>query len=1022
MIGQTISHYRITEKLGEGGMGIVYIAEDTYLGRQVAIKTISPASDGSHFRSRFLREARAISALSHPNIATIYDYGETDDGRAFIVMELIKGQTLGDILEEGELSLAEGLRIIESVAEALSAAHSQGIVHRDIKPSNVMVNDKGQVKVLDFGLAKQINDEASSATDPDAQTLLATRTQSGVVVGTPLYLSPEQATGQAVDARSDLFALGALLYECVTGRAAFSGASVLEIGAQVIHVNPELPSRVNGRVPEELDRVVMKAMAKKVGERYQSAEEMLRELREVEGGLSEEDKHRTLRMPAKRLGTKAPPFPRPRRSSAMQALSGAFATLSQTLQRPRVSLVTMSVAVGLIGLLVWGIVAWLRPGLHKPKPEAQRMYEVGTGALRDGAYYQASKALEQAVKIDDRFALAHASLAEAWTELDYTDKAKDELLRLNTLIPDQSALSPVDALYLDAIRATVTRNFPRAIEAYQQILKLTPDDAPNKAQVYVDLGRAYEKNEEMGKAIESYTEATARDRQYATAYLRLGILYGRKQDMASALAHFDKAYEMYQTLGTIEGRAEVHYQRGLLYNSIGKLADARSELQQALNLAQTTDNKYQQIKARLQLSSVSFAENDSKQAEQHAQEAIDLAQAGGMETLTAQGLIDLGNVYLVRGEYQDADKYFRQALEFAQRYKARRNEARAQLALGSLRMQQGNTDEAISYVEQALPFYQQGGYSKNVSLGLNILARASRRKGDYTGALERYQQLLELAHKVGDLNQEASTQEALGLTLMKLERYTEALEHFDAGLAINKNLKAQLNIGYNLQSRGEALWRLGRYDEARAALSEAASIAEQPSGGSKELRADIQRFFAEMALSQRQFAEARTRAEQALALAGTQFADSATEAKRVQGLAQALSGAAREGQRLCAEVVERATRSGDPWLLSEAQLALAEATLENRDAQGARAPAQQALESFVRSGQVDSEWRARLALARASRLAGDDSTAQEQASRASESLSSLQQKWGAESYNSYLTRPDVQAYRKQLEEVSTLKR
>jgi tetratricopeptide (TPR) repeat protein len=841
------------------------------------------------------------------------------------------------------------------------------------------------------------------------------------VVGTPLYLSPEQATGQAVDARSDLFALGALLYECVTGRAAFSGSSVLEIGAQVIHVNPEKPSVVNERVPETLDRVVMKALAKKVGERYQSAEEMLRELREVHGELSDEDKHRTLRLPA-RKGTTPALSAQPKRSSAMHALSGAFATLSQTLQRPRLSLITLSIGLALALLAVWGVVAWLRPGMHKPKPEAQRMYDVGTGALRDGAYYQASKALEQAVKVDDRFALAHASLAEAWTELDYADKAKDELLRLNTLIPDPSALSQVDALYLDAIRATVTRNFTRAIEAYQQILKLTPDDAPNKAQVYVDLGRAYEKNEEMGKAIDSYKEATARDKQYATAYLRLGILYGRKQDMASALSYFDKAYEIYQTLGTIEGRTEVHIQRGLLYNNIGKLADARAQLQQALSLAQTTDNKYQQIKARLQLSSVSFAENDSRQAEEHAQEAINLAQAGGMETLTAQGLIDLGNVYLVRGEYQDAAKYFTQALEFAQRYKARRYEARAHLALASVLVQQGNADEAISHVEQSLPFYQQGGYSKNVSLCLNVLARASRRKGDYAGSLESYQQLLELARKVGDPNQEASTEESLGLTLMKLERYPDALAHFDAGLSVNKNLKSQLNIGYSQQSRGEALWRLGRYDEARAALTEAAGISAQPAGGSKELRVDIQRFFAELALSQRQFSEAKAMAQVALTLAGTQFADSATEAMRVQCLAQALNGSAREGQKLCAEVVERAKSSGDPWLLSETRLALAEAMLENKDAPGALEQAQGALESFVRSGQVDSEWRARLVLARAARLAGDEASAQEQAARASQALASLQQKWGADSYNSYLTRPDVQYYRKQLDEVSALRR
>src|SRR6266851_4692600 len=219
MIGRTISHYRIVEKLGEGGMGVVYIAEDTLLGRRVAIKTLTTThgEEGHRFRARFLREARAVSALSHPHIATIHDYGETEDGQPYIVMELVKGETLGDLMLTEALTIARALEIIEQVAAALSEAHRHGIVHRDIKPSNVALNQRGEVKVLDFGLAKQTNLGSLSSTDPDRQTLLNTQTQEGVIVGTPMYLSPEQAMGAAVDARSDLFSLGALLYECVAG-------------------------------------------------------------------------------------------------------------------------------------------------------------------------------------------------------------------------------------------------------------------------------------------------------------------------------------------------------------------------------------------------------------------------------------------------------------------------------------------------------------------------------------------------------------------------------------------------------------------------------------------------------------------------------------------------------------------------------------------------------------------------------------------------------------------------------------
>ena len=180
-----------------------------------------------------------------------------------------------------------GRSIIEDVARALGEAHAHGIIHRDIKPANIVINERGQVKVLDFGLAKQLNGEHSHAPDPNARTLLATRTQSGVVVGTPLYLSPEQARGVPVDSRSDLFALGAVLYECIAGKPAFSGASagIVEIAANVIHVNPSPPSNFNPRVPPELDQVTLKALAKKPEERYQTADELIAGLDEAKAAL-----------------------------------------------------------------------------------------------------------------------------------------------------------------------------------------------------------------------------------------------------------------------------------------------------------------------------------------------------------------------------------------------------------------------------------------------------------------------------------------------------------------------------------------------------------------------------------------------------------------------------------------------------------------------------------------------------------------------------------------------------------------
>jgi serine/threonine protein kinase/Tfp pilus assembly protein PilF len=998
MIGQTISHYRILETLGEGGMGVVYVAEDLHLGRHVAIKFLSEASNNHHFRARFLREARAISALSHPHIAAIYDYGETEDGHPFIVMELVEGQTLSDLLYESGLTLVRALEIIEQVAEALSEAHRHGIVHRDVKPSNVLINTRGQAKVLDFGLAKQINEDEAEA-DPDANTILATRTHSDVVVGTPLYLSPEQARSARVDARSDLFALGALLYECITGRPAFSGASIIEIAAQVIHVTPTLPSSVNDRVPKELDRITMKALAKKPEERYQSADEMLEDLRRVRLSISG-DTHRI-----KRVGG----------SRAMKtSQTSALVALSETLREPRISIFTVLIGVVAATLVIWGITQLFRPRQHRPTAEAQRWFTIGTDALRDGAYFQASKALEHAIAEDDNYPLAHARLAEAWMELDYVDRAKDELLRVSTLVPDRSVLPHSEQLYLNAISATVSPNaFPQSVEFYSEIAQLLP----NQPQVYVDLGRAYEKNNQREKAIENYVEAINRAPQYATAFLRVGILYGQKQENQSALAAFDKAEALYQILGNIEGRTEVFYQRGLLFDKTGKAAEAQAQLQQALDTARVSNNEHQQIRAILQLSSVAYTANNTAQAEEYAREAVELAQSKGMENLIARGLVDLGYAYLTKGNYSEADTYFKQALDFAQRFKGRRNEARAQFALASLRIQQGNADEAIRYILQALDFYQEGGYRQEVSISMLVLGRAKRIKGDYQGALAAFEQQLKLAEELADPAQMASSHSEIARVLVRQAAYTEALNHFLLSYETIKSIGDQMKLGYNLMDRGNLLWQLGEYDGARSLLDESFKLASKPGSQPKALLADLTERRAEMALSERHLDDAKAKSQEALALAGTQYQDTAIQARLVLGLVQVFSGAAREGRKSCEEANRMAATSGDPWLISKSALTLAEATLESGDGASALTDALRAQESVARIGDQESEWRAWLVAALASQLTNDQAKAREYAAHASELLSTLEQKWGSAHFNSYLARPDIQYSRKRLSEI-----
>jgi eukaryotic-like serine/threonine-protein kinase len=930
--------YEIIQLLGEGGMGAVYKARDCELDRMVALKIIRPElAVHAQILARFKQELILARRITHKNVIRIFDLGEAD-GLKFITMEFVEGKDLSSLIKEkGRLSFEECADMIYQTCTALDAAHSEGVVHRDLKPQNIMMEKTGRVIVMDFGIARTIEQGGM--------------TQTGAMIGTPDYMSPEQVMGEKVDARSDLFTLGVIFFQLLVGQLPYKADTMQGAMFKRTKEIPQAPQVVDSTVPSLLSDITVKCLQLDPNLRYQSALEIQHDIDEWRGGSTKRLdlpvprpepvvapwwKKPAVLVPAavivlagggalvgsKFLSNATPKTPKPVApvaslailpfhnasgdakldwlgSSMAEMLStdvGQSASVrmvsedrvEQVLKDLRVTpqseldpaTVTRVANQSNVDTVVWGHYAQfgdriridatvqdLKRGTSKTlsaeaanekeilpavdglagqirqslavssslqkelqavafKPStasiaALRQYDQGLQQIRQGNYADASKQFQAALQEDSGFALAYSKLAQSYSQLGQDDDAEQAAQKAVSL---SAQLSPQEKYLILANYHSIVKDYPKAIEAYQNLMNVSPDNT----DYLFDLATAYEKTANYDKAKQLFARVVELDPKQVEGLLALGRVKIEAGDTQGGIEDLTRAQSLAVELGDDAERAQVLQAMGVGYYSIPRYEEALKSLQESLEIKQRLNMKKGIAESLDMMATVQDVTGKSDLALKNYNHALTIMRDLGDKQGTGDVLTDLGAFQMEHGKYDDALKLFKESLQIQMDTHNEASQALVLSNIGNAYLSKGDFDNARTYFTQSLEVRQKLKVPGDIADTLHNLAETSLKTGQFDQALEQYLNAMQLRRDSGDQKGAAVESSGMGAVFAFQGRYGAAVSSQQEALKGFQDSKEQGAMATDiLLNIGNAMALAGRSEEAAKYLTDALNSARE---------------------------------------------------------------------------------------------------------------------------------------------------------------------------------------------------